>query len=198
MKIDSVKKKLKISKNNRRYEKLNIFLFGVLVGLLLFAFIFILSGYPRTVPFIKPLINVKQLPPGSLDMVNINHIYYYSGVLDTLYFYFTNTRICRYDNLFTAMFYISNNGIYNDSTIYLIFDKNHIRTAVYYNGTLEFFDVSAPTYIFYPNQTKIMACTLPREFGYVTKCTIIYDSGTEAYTDPQVDNLVVKKAFYQS
>ncbi len=199
MRWNKIKNKIKnLFKPDKKHEKYNIFLGGVIFGMILVVVIYIFAGYPYTLPYLRPFIDIKHLPPGSLNFLYTNDLSYYSGVLDTLYFQFSNTWICRYDNPLIAMKYVAENNAFYNSTIFFIFDDVHIRVAVYYNGDLTFFDVTDPTYVFYPNNTKIISCTISPTYGIGSNCTVIYADGLTAYNNPTLDELVVKKVFHNS
>jgi hypothetical protein len=199
MRWDKIKDKIKhLFKPDKKHEKYNLFLGGVVFGMGLTVVVYIFAGYPYTLPYLKPFVDIKHLPPGSLNFIYTNDLSYYSGVLDTLYFQFSNTWICRYNNPFVAMQYIAANKAFYNSTIFFIFDGDHLRVAVYYDDNLTFFDVTDPTYIFYPNDTEIMSCNISPTYGIGSNCTIIYADGLTAYNDPTLDELVVKEAFHSS
>ncbi len=195
---DRLKKIKKLFKSDKKREKYNMFLLGAIFGMMYTLIVYIFAGYPYTIPYLRPFIDVKHLPPGSLDLLYEEDLSYYSGVLDTLYFQFSNTFICRYNNPLVAMLYIKRYDAFYNSTIFFIFDSDHLRMAVYYNGNLTFFDVTDPTYVFYPNDTEILSCTISPTYGDGSNCTVIYADGLTAYNNPSIDELVVKEVFHNS
>ncbi len=175
-----------LDKDKRNSPKAKFFLSGMLVGeFITFAIIAVIiaNNFGFTVIFGVP----KQITQTSqnLDNLDIYGLAYFKGVLDTLYFQYTNTFICRYNNLNEAMFFIDKHNAYYNSTIYLLADPQHVRSAVWYNNTLYVFDVTDPTYHFKPSDSEIFECTMSTEQYYYENCTIIYYDGLYHLIEPQ-------------
>ncbi len=159
-------------------KKAKIFFAGMLVGEIIITAIvaYILTNYYGfTIIFNIPQ-RITQTSQ-NLNNLDIYDIAYFKGVLDTIYFQLSNTYICRYDNPASAMQFIANNNAYYNSTIYLLFDPDHVRAAVWYNNTLYVFDVTDPTHKFEPLNSEILECIMSTEQYYYWNCTIIYYDG---------------------
>ena len=182
-----------LDRDKENSNKAKIFLLGMLVGMLiLFGIIsYIISntiGFTAIFGVPKEIEQTNQ----NLEYLDPYELSYFKGVLDTLYFQLSNTYICRYNNLASAMQFIANSDAYYNSTIYLLLDTEHIRAAVWYNNSLYIFDVTSPSYQFKPLDSKIFECTASNEQYYGVNCTIIYYDGLYRLIKPQ-DKYVISR-----
>lgn len=182
-----------LERDKESAKKAKLFLLGMLTGML-FLFSIILVILKDEINFTAILWIPEKVAQTNLNLDNydIYQLLYYKGAMDTHYFRYTNTFICRYNNLDSAMLYVSENNAYYNSTIYLLFDQTHIRSAVWYNNTLIVFDVSDPAHNFKIENSEIIRCTVSKVKYHGMNCTIIYYNGLYRIIGPE-DKYAISK-----
>ncbi len=192
---------------------------GILLGVILGPLFLNLYIYnPINVEFLAKILSAVNLRPYMLNELDPLHRAYIEGMVDGIYLAdFNSLGICRYSNVKEALniiFFNANlpcieyqNGQIvcpsipvENATLFVIFDSQHLRTAVYENNTLTIIDVTDQSYRFNPSSTTIMECHVhPITQGspnnivdIITSCNIIYLDGLRAF-----DNLSVDGSLYE-
>jgi hypothetical protein len=189
-------------------------LFGIILGLIFFNMYIYLS---RNLQFLAKILSTVNLPPYVLNSIIPQHRAFIEGELDGIYLSETATRVCRYSNIKKAIDIINFNAylpciVYENgqivcpaipienATIYIIFNDEHLRTAVYENNTLTIIDLVNPYYKFDPSNTIILSCHIKPieknlEENVMTICDAIYVNGLRAFTNLPVDSLLYEEVF---
>ena len=98
-------------------------------------------------------------------------VIFYKGVVDAYANMISDKLICRSINVYAVLHDVITQ---NATRFYLILDKHHIRG--YFDG--KFYDLTSPSYKFYPHNTTIIECILTyNEDQVIPNCYPVYSYG---------------------
>ncbi|MGC9079472.1 MAG: hypothetical protein ACP5G1_01905, partial [Nanopusillaceae archaeon] len=139
------------------------------------------------------------------------------GEIDGIYLSDTMPVLCRYTNIKKAVDMVNYNAYLpcityengqtvcpsipvQNATIFVIFDNEHLRTAIYENNNLTIIDAVDAYYKFNPSDTTILACHIiplgeGANFNIETKCNVIYVNGLRAFNNSPVDAYLYEEVF---
>ncbi len=181
---------------------------GILFGVILGPFFLSLYIYhPPIVSFLAKALSTVNLPTFVLNRLDPLPKAFIEGEIDGVYLASIGVKICRSTNIKKAIDIISYNANLpcikyengqivcpsipvQNATLFVIFNNEHLRTAVYENNTLTIIDLLDPYYKFNPSYTTILAChIIPLgegfNFNIETKCDVIYVNGLRAFNNPE-------------